>query len=297
MRLVSYSTSAGSSVGVRVRERVVDISALRPDLPADMAELLAAGPAVLRELAECLAGADTSRAPSLAELRLLPVIPKPGKVLCLGLNYIDHAREASLPIPKHPVVFLRATTSLVAANESIAAPLLSDQLDYEGELAVVIGKSGCDISVESALSHVAGYSVFNDITVRDYQLRGPQWTIGKNFDRTGAFGPELVTADELPPGADGLRIQTRVNGQTVQDGNSADMIFKVAETIASLSETMTLEAGDVIVTGTPAGVGAARKPPLWLKPGDLCEVEIEGVGRLTTPVMAARGSGKRAATK
>ncbi|MEJ0096910.1 MAG: fumarylacetoacetate hydrolase family protein [Bauldia sp.] len=219
-------------------------------------------------------------------LDLLPVIPRPGKFVCLGLNYIEHAREGGHhDLPAYPTLFLRGPTSLQAANAAITRPLLSETLDYEAELAVVIGRGGKAIAEEAALAHVAGYALFNDATIREYQRITTQWTPGKNFDGTGAFGPELVTPDELPAGAIGLRIQSRLNGKVLQDGNTADMVFSVAKTIALLSRIMTFEPGDVIAMGTPAGVGHARKPPLWMRDGDVCEVEIEGIGILRSPIV------------
>ncbi|WP_338425809.1 fumarylacetoacetate hydrolase family protein [Sphingopyxis kveilinensis] len=286
MRLVSYRIDGRSRSGVRIGERVYDLD----DLGAgdrSLIALLADGGEALGALARKADDADVTSARALAELDLLPAVAEPGKIICLGLNYVDHAREGNLPIPEHPVVFLRTTRSLAAAGQKVTVPRLSEQLDYEAELAVVIGRGGKDIAESDALSHVAGYALFNDITVRDYQWRGPQWTIGKNFDGTGILGPEIVTPDELPAGGAGLRIQTRINGETLQDGNTRDMIFDVAATIASLSETMTLDPGDVIATGTPAGVGAARKPPRWLRAGDICEVEIEGLGIQRTVIAAA----------
>lgn len=286
MRLVSYRVDGRPRSGVRIGERVFDLDHLgAADRP--LMALLADGGEALYALARKVGDADDASARAFADLDLLPAVAEPGKIICLGLNYVDHAREGNLPIPEHPVVFLRTTRSLAAAGQAVTVPRLSEQLDYEAELAVVIGRGGRDIAESDALSHVAGYALFNDITVRDYQWRGPQWTIGKNFDGTGILGPEIVTPDELPAGGAGLRIQTRINGETLQDGNTRDMIFDVAATIASLSETMTLDPGDVIATGTPAGVGAARKPPRWLRAGDICEVEIEGLGIQRTVIAAA----------
>ena len=226
---------------------------------------------------------------SMNELQLLPVVPRPGKIICIGLNYRDHAIEGGNPIPDYPAVFMRGTTSLVAHGAPILRPPVSEKLDYEAELAVVIGRAATRVAAARALDHVAGYACFNDGSVRDYQRKSTQWTMGKNFDRTGGFGPELVTADELPAGARGLRITSRVNGETMQDGNTADMIFDVPTLIEILSAVMTLEPGDVIATGTPAGVGYARKPPLFLKPGDVCEVTIDGIGTLRNPIKDAVG--------
>ena len=179
-------------------------------------------------------------------------------------------------------------TSLVAHGEPLVRPLASDKLDWEAELAVVIGRTARHVQATRALDHVAGYACFNDGSVRNYQRKSTQWTMGKNFDLTGAFGPEIVTADELPAGAAGLRIVSRVNGTVMQDGNTGDMIFDVPALIETLSEVMTLEPGDVIATGTPAGVGYARTPPVFLKAGDVCEVEIEGVGTISNPIEDAR---------
>ncbi|PSS60591.1 5-oxopent-3-ene-1,2,5-tricarboxylate decarboxylase [Ensifer sp. NM-2] len=239
------------------------------------------------------AGIDLSQTESLArggefdldEVTLLPLIATPPKIFCIGLNYLDHAAESPYKDrPSYPAVFPRYATSLVGHGQPIVRPQVSDQLDFEGELVAVIGKGGRHIRKADALSHVAGYSIFNEGSIRDYQFKSPQWTVGKNFDDTGAFGPVLVTADELPPGAHGLKIETRLNGTVMQRGNTADLIFPVAELIATLSEAITLQPGDVIVTGTPAGIGWARKPPVFMKDGDVCEIEIEGIGTLRNPV-------------
>ncbi len=223
----------------------------------------------------------------LSEVTPLPPVSRPGKIVCIGLNYVDHAKEGGNPIPEYPAVFLRAVTSLVGPGQPILRPPVSAKLDYEAELAVVIGRPALRVREADALAHVAGYACFNDGSLRDYQRRSTQWTMGKNFDATGAFGPELATPEELPEGAHGLRIATRLNGRTLQDGNTRDMIFGVARTIAILSEVMTLEPGDVIITGTPAGVGYPRQPPVFLQPGDTCEVEIEGIGVLSNVVADA----------
>lgn len=216
---------------------------------------------------------------------LLPLIATPPKIFCIGLNYLDHAAESPYKDrPTYPAVFPRYATSLVAHGQPIVRPEVSEQLDFEGELVVVIGTGGRHIARSDALRHVAGYSIFNEGSIRDYQFKSPQWTVGKNFDNTGAFGPVLVTADELPAGAHGLKIETRLNGVVMQHGNTADLIFPVAELIATLSEAITLQPGDVIVTGTPAGIGWARKPPVFMKDGDICEIEIEGIGILRNPV-------------
>lgn len=229
---------------------------------------------------------DLSMSPkvSLDDVELLPPIPNPDKIICIGLNYKDHSEESGFEIPTYPTVFARFATSLIGDGDAIIRPSVSDMLDYEGELAVVIGKGGRHISKAEALSHVAGYAPFNEATVRDYQMKSPQWTMGKTFDGTGAFGPALVTPDEVPEGCKGLQLTTRLNDEIVQNASIDDLIFDVAELISVLSEAMTLSPGDVIVTGTPGGVGALRKPPLWLKPGDTCTVVIKGIGTLSNSV-------------
>jgi 2-keto-4-pentenoate hydratase/2-oxohepta-3-ene-1,7-dioic acid hydratase in catechol pathway len=282
MKLVSFRSATTTRIGVLDGDAVIDLNAVRPDIPADLTEALASG-ADLVAAGEAALASDAPRVPA-SGLKLAPVVPRPGKIVCLGLNYFDHAKEGGREKPDYPWFFLRGATSLIAADEPGIRPRVSEKLDYEAELAVVIGKSGRHVPVERALEHVFGYACFNDISVRDYQKRTPQWTIGKNFDGTGAFGPHLVTADELPPGAAGLRIQCRLNGEVMQDANTASMIWGVAETIAILTECLTLEPGDVIVMGTPAGVGFARNPPVWMRDGDRVEVEIDGIGLLATTI-------------
>jgi 2-keto-4-pentenoate hydratase/2-oxohepta-3-ene-1,7-dioic acid hydratase in catechol pathway len=221
---------------------------------------------------------------NLATIGFLPPLPRPPKIICLGLNYADHAAEGGFEPPTFPTLFGRFPSSLIGHGQPIIRPRSSIQLDYEGELVAVIGRTGRHIPKEAALDHVVGYSIFNDGSVRDFQLRTPQWTAGKNFDGTGAFGPWFVTADEVPPGAKGLMLETRLNGQTVQKASTDNMIFDVADTVSLLSSFLTLEAGDVLVMGTPSGIGLARKPPLFMKHGDVVEVEIEGLGLLSNPV-------------
>ena len=248
--------------------------------PGTLPELIAQGADLRR------AGADLlpRRAIDLNTVRILPPVPKPPKIICVGLNYDDHLEESGLKKPVYPEIFGRFATSLIGHGEPIRRPRESSALDYEAELAVVIGRGGRRIRQDRALDHVAGYSLFNDATIRDFQLRTPQWTMGKNFDATGAFGPWLVTPDGVPPGAHGLRVQGRLNGRVMQDAGTDKLIFGVSELIALISVAMSLEPGDVIITGTPGGVGAARKPPVFMQPGDVFEVEIDGLGVLTNPV-------------
>jgi acylpyruvate hydrolase len=210
-----------------------------------------------------------------------------GKVLCVGLNYADHAKESKMEAPAFPTVFVRFNSNLVPHGATLVRPDASDQFDYEGEVVAVIGKAGRAIPKDKALEHVAGYTIFNDGSIRDFQLRTNQWTIGKNFDDTGALGPCFVTADDLPAGAKGLRLTTRLNGEVMQDATTDDLIFSVADLVSHLSVGMALEPGDLIVTGTPSGVGAARDPQVFMKPGDVCEIEVEKIGLLRNDVVAA----------
>ena len=213
-------------------------------------------------------------------------VAAPGKILCLGLNYMDHIAEGPFEKQSFPAIFMRSPTSLVAAGKPILAPNISNTMDYEAELAVIIGQKCKHLTSHNALDVIAGYSCFNDGSVREYQRHTIQWTMGKNFDQTGPFGPLLVTPDELPAAADGLRIECRLNGRTVQSSNTDMMIFKVVETLVYITEAMTLEAGDILVMGTPSGVGHGRTPPLWMQDGDVVEVEIEKIGLLSNPVKA-----------
>ena len=223
-----------------------------------------------------------------SDVTLLAPVPRPGKVVCIGLNYGAHAAEGGNPIPDYPAVFLRGATSLVGPQSSMILPECSDKLDFEAELAVVIGRTATNVR-QNPLDYVAGYCCFNDGTIRDYQRKSSQWTAGKNFDATGVFSAALVTPDELPDGASGLRISSYLYGKTMQDGNTADMIFDVPTLIRTLSEAMTLEPGDVIATGTPAGVGYARTPPVFLREGDRIKIDIEQIGSVESVVARRNG--------
>ncbi len=282
MRFTTYLDRGQARLGVVSGSDVIDLNRAQPQISADLRTALREG----QDLAGAAAAAIASNAPRLplASLQLAPLLPEPGKIVCLGLNYYDHAKEGGREKPVYPWFFMRTATSLLAPGAKALRPKVSERLDYEAELAVVIGQRVKHCTLDNALDAVFGYSVFNDISVRDYQKKTPQWSIGKNFDRTGPFGPVLVTADELPPGATDLRIQARLNGQVMQDANTRDMIWGVAETIMLLSECMTLEPGDVIVMGTPAGVGQARTPPVWMKHGDTIEIDIERIGVLRNTI-------------
>jgi acylpyruvate hydrolase len=221
-----------------------------------------------------------------SRVRLLAPVPRPGKLIAIGLNYRDHAAESNMPIPERPVVFSKFTTSVIGANEPVILPATSQQVDYEAELGVVIGRRAKNISLGQALDYVFGYTIINDVSARDFQFADNQWQRGKSCDTFAPMGEAVVTSDEVSD-PHNLSIKLRLNGRTMQDSNTDQLIFGVPQLIAFLSETITLEPGDVIATGTPPGVGFARKPPVFLKPGDVMEVEIEKLGVLRSPVVAA----------
>ncbi len=286
MRLFSFEAQGQARIGVLKSagaQEFIDLSVAAPSLPGDMGALIAQ-PGGLEAARQAAAQAPAAAVRSMAGLRFLPVVPRPGKIVCLGLNYADHAKEGGHARPEYPSFFMRGATSMTGHMEPIIRPRASTKLDYEAELAVVIGQRARHLNKTNALDCVAGYSCFNDGSIRDYQRKTNQWTIGKNFDGSGPFGPWLVTPDELPPGAAGLRIQSRLNGKVMQDANTRDFLWDVVESLCIITECMTLEPGDVIITGTPAGVGYARTPPVWMAPGDTCEIEIEGIGILSNPI-------------
>lgn len=281
MKLVSFRHSGRERFGAVAGDRVVDLMGTsgHPTLAsfvgsADYAErdaLLAQGTSV-----------------PLSDVVLLPVIPRPEKIICSVRNYLDHHQEAvaagmKRELSEFPPIFLRVWRSQVAHGQPIVRPNASESLDWEGELAVIIGRGGRDIPADTAWAHVAGYSCYNDASVRDFQFHAKQIAAGKNFESTGGFGPWLVTADEIRPGRE-LKLETRLNGETVQSGDTGQMIFDVPRLINYASTIFTLSPGDVIVTGTPSGVGWSRTPPRFMKPGDVVEVEIEGIGVLRNPV-------------
>ena len=284
MRLIAFDDNGAARLGVLQGEVVVDLSLAAPRLPADLRGLLRGGADAFAAAAEAARTAKAETVRPIAALRFRPPIENAEKIICLGLNYVDHAAEGGHAKPVYPSLFLRCASSLVAHGEPMWRPKVSPHLDYEAELVAVVGRTARHVRTADALGYIAGYACFNDGSVRDYQRKTSQWTIGKNFDRTGGFGPAFVTADELPPGAAGLSIQSRLNGKVMQDADTSDMLFPVAETVALLSECLTLEPGDLLVMGTPAGVGYARKPPVWMQPGDTIEVAIEGVGLLRNPI-------------
>jgi 2-keto-4-pentenoate hydratase/2-oxohepta-3-ene-1,7-dioic acid hydratase in catechol pathway len=289
MRLFSYQDQhKNKQVGVLINaspNQFLSVADLDPSLPKTLLEIIALSGAL--EKIQHLAANSKVVPQNIEAISFIPLIDRPGKIICLGLNYADHAKEGGHARPEYPGFFMRGPSSLTGHLQAIIRPQVSDKLDYEAELAFIVGKRARNLTLDNALDCVVGYSIFNDGSIRDYQRKSTQWTIGKNFDQTGGFGPYLVTPDELPKGAHGLQVQTRLNGKTMQNGNTKDFLWGIAETIVLITECMTLEPGDVVITGTPAGVGYARTPPVFMKQGDLCEIEIEGIGILANPIMDA----------
>ena len=263
-------------------QEFIDLCATDPSTPSKLRGLIEFDPN-FSKAKKALSNANAI-IKNLSEIKFDILIDQPGKIVCMGLNYADHAKEGGNARPEYPSFFMRGPSSLTAHLAPIIRPSVSDKLDYEAELAFIVGKKARNLTKENALDCVAGYSIFNDASLRDYQRKTNQWTIGKNFDQTGAFGPWLVTPDELPTGAHDLQIQSRLNGNLMQNANTKDFLWGVAETIQLITECMTLEPGDVVITGTPAGVGYARTPPVFMKPGDVCEIEIEGIGVLQNSI-------------
>jgi 2-keto-4-pentenoate hydratase/2-oxohepta-3-ene-1,7-dioic acid hydratase in catechol pathway len=281
MRLLNFAKGSGIALGARRGETVVDLTAA--GVAGSLDELLRQGADGLAYARAALEAGKVTV--PFAGLTLKPPVLAPAHAIAVGLNYVDHAAESPYKdAPKYPVLFHRYPSSWVAHGEALIKPRVSDAFDYEAELAVIIGKPGRYIAKDQALDHVAGYSLFNDGSLRDYQFKSHQWMIGKNFHKSGSFGPEMVTADELPKGATGLRIQARLNGTVMQDADTKDMIFDVATLVSTISEIIQFQPGDVIISGTPAGVGFARKPPVFMKAGDLIEVEVDRVGVLANRI-------------
>ena len=286
MKIVGFQGNGGLHLGVVEGDQVVDLQAVDSAIPRDLGEVLRRHDGDLTALKDAAKRAPASARRPLAGLKYGLPVAAPGKVICLGLNYLEHVREGSQRdnIPKFPTIFMRGNSSLVPHGEPIMRPKVSETLDYEAELIFVVGKRAKHLTLANAYSCIAGYAG-NEGSVREYQRKTTQWDMGKNFDRTGGFGPWMVTADELPPGGKGLKIQTRLNGQVMQSDNTDNMMFPIAETIAYVTQGLTLEPGDIVFTGTPSGVGHARKPnPVWMKPGDTCEIDIERVGVLVNPI-------------
>ncbi len=275
MKLISFLNHAVPSYGLVSGDDVLDLTPILGAQAPDLKTLIA------KNLFATAAQAAQSHKPTLklAQLTLLPVIPNPGQIFCIGLNYGDHVRETGRQVTETPTIFLRLPDSQVAHGQDIVRPAESHRLDYEAEIAVIIGKGGRRIKEEDAWSHIAGYSCYNDGSVRDWQVATSQWTPGKNFYKTGGFGPWMVTSDEIAP-AQAMRLQTVLNGQVLQDSTTDKMIHSIPRQIAYISTFIPLSPGDVIVTGTPGGVGNKREPQIFMKPGDVCEIVVDAIGTL-----------------
>jgi 2-keto-4-pentenoate hydratase/2-oxohepta-3-ene-1,7-dioic acid hydratase in catechol pathway len=287
MKIVGFEANGGLHLGVVEGDQVIDLQAVDQAIPADLGEVLRRGNGDLSALKDAAKRAGAAARRPLAGLKYGLPVATPGKVICLGLNYLEHVKEGSQRdnIPKFPTIFMRCNSSLVPHGAAIVRPKVSETLDYEAELIFVVGKRAKHLTMDNAYSCIAGFSCGNEGSVREFQRKTTQWDMGKNFDRTGGFGPWMVTADELPPGAKGLKIQTRLNGQVMQSDNTDNMMFPIAEMLVYVTQGLVLEPGDIVFTGTPSGVGHARKPtPVWMKQGDTCEIDIERVGVLVNPI-------------
>jgi len=286
MKIVGFETDAGLRLGVIEGDQVVDLLALDATLPADLGEVLAKTGGDLAPLAGLARKAPASARRPLAGIKYALPVAHPGKIICLGLNYLDHVKEGRYAdnVPKFPTLFMRGLNSVVPHLAPLIRPQISETFDYEAELVAIVGKRAKHMTPDNAVSCIAGYSCFNEGSIREFQRHTTQWHMGKNFDRSGSFGPWFVSADELPAAGKGLKIESRVNGKVMQSDNTANMMFPVAETIVYATQGITLEPGDLLVTGTPSGVGHARKPPAWMRHGDVCEIEIEGIGILRNPI-------------
>jgi acylpyruvate hydrolase len=287
MKIVGFEANNGLRLGVVEGDAVIDLQAVDPAVPTDLGETLRRSNGDLKPLADLAKRAPPAARRPLAGLKYGFPVARPGKIICLGLNYLDHVKEGPQRdnIPKFPSIFFRVLTSMVPHLQPLIRPKVSIQLDYEAEMVAIVGKRAKHLTLANATSCIAGYSCANEGSVREFQRHTTQWGMGKNFDRTGGFGPWMVSADALPPGGKGLKIMSRLNGNTMQSDNTDNMMFPLAATLEYLTKGMTLEPGDVILTGTPSGVGHARKPePVWMKPGDTIEVEVEGIGVLSNPI-------------
>jgi acylpyruvate hydrolase len=286
MKVVGFEAEGGLRLGVVEGDQVIDLQAADPKVPGDLGAVLEANDGDLQPLADLAKRAPAAARVPLSGLTYALPVARPGKIICLGLNYLEHVKEGPSRdnIPKFPTIFMRCLTSMVPHRQPILRPQASEQLDYEAEMMLIVGKRAKHLTMANATSCIAGYACANEGSVREFQRKTTQWDMGKNFDRTGGFGPWMVTADELPPAGKGLKIESRLNGQVMQSDNTDNMMFPVAEMLVYVTQGMTLEPGDVIFTGTPSGVGHARKPPVWMKAGDTCEIEIEGIGTLSNPI-------------
>jgi 2-keto-4-pentenoate hydratase/2-oxohepta-3-ene-1,7-dioic acid hydratase in catechol pathway len=287
VRLCTFLRDGEQRLGAARGDAIVDLRAADPSLGASMLELLQGGEAALERARRALDSASAEHAVARAGTTLLPPVPNPAKIACIGLNYRDHAAEVKMELPQDVIVFAKWANTLIGDGAPIVIPSLSHRVDYEAELAVVIGKRAHEVAEDDADAYIAGYTCFNDVSVRDYQMRTSQWTLGKVFDTHGPCGPFLVTRDEVPD-PQSLRIRCSIGGETLQDSSTAQMVFGVRRLLAELSAVMTLEPGDIIATGTPAGVGTSRTPKRWIQPGERVRIEIDGLGVLENPAIAGR---------
>lgn len=282
MRLLVGQVAGTQSIYLVRGDEAFNLTAVLPEVGSDLSAL--AADVSLQARASGLT--DLGAAVAVSDITPALPIQRPGTIICLGLNYIEHIKEGGYEIPDYPALFMRGANSIMAAGAPLVRPTCSEKLDYEAELMIIIGKGGRHIAQADAHDHIFGYTVFNDGSVRDYQRKTHQWTPGKNFDNTGAIGPFVITPDELPEGAKGLKIESRVGDEILQSSNTANMIWSAAHAIAIISEYTTLEAGDHIALGTPPGVGHAKKPnPRWLIPGEVVDIEIEGIGICSSPIV------------
>ena len=286
MKIVGFEANGALHLGVVEDDQVIDLQAVDKTIPGDLGECLRRNNGDLSPLKDAAKRAPAGARRPLKGLTYGLPVAAPGKVLCLGLNYLEHVKEGpnAANVPKFPTLFMRGLNSLVPHLQPLIRPKVSETFDYEAELVAVIGKRAKHMTLENAVSCVAGWTCCNEGSIREFQRHTTQWHMGKNFDRSGGLGPWVVTADELPAGGKGLKIESRLNGKVMQSDNTSNMMFPVAETIVYATHGITLEPGDLLVTGTPSGVGHARKPPAWMRAGDVCEIEIEGIGILRNPI-------------
>ncbi len=286
MKIVGFEGEAGPRLGIVEGDQVIDLQAVDPKLPSDLGEVLARNNGDLAVLGDLAKKAPASARRPLAGLKFALPVARPGKIVCLGLNYLDHVKEGRYAdnVPKYPTLFMRGLNSFVPHNAPLIRPLISETFDYEAELVAVIGRRAKHMTLENAASCIAGYTCCNEGSIREFQRHTTQWHMGKNFDNSGSIGPWMVTADEVPELGKGLKIESRVNGKVMQSDNTSNMMFPIAETIVYATRGITLEPGDLLVTGTPSGVAHARKPPAWMRHGDVAEIEIEKIGILRNPI-------------
>jgi len=279
MRLITFTHDNRTRIGaMRETGQVLDLTAADPELPATMIDLIREPKAMER----ARNAAESAPEIELADVRLEAPVPRPSKVLAIGLNYRDHAEESGQPIPQRPIVFAKMPTCIVGPGHPVHIPRVSRAVDWEGELCFVIGREARYVTAADAGDYIAGYTIGNDISVRDWQFHSPTWMMGKSFDTHGPLGPAIVTADEFEPSSAGIRLY--VNGDEKQKSDTSQLIFGIGEIVEYLSAGFTLEPGDVVYTGTPSGIGGAKRPPEFLKAGDIVRVEIDGLGSLENPV-------------